>query len=121
MRFQIGESGEKVLVDATEDVAVRILQGRIVEDAQQAPEHIVVEFLVFILRKRALERLVVLLDQGHRVDDGLRSIFAVRPLDEVVELRLLAQKDCTLAREVFFRQLAPLAAARRQVGFDFAL
>ena len=121
MRLLVGELSEEVFVDASEHVAVRAPQGRVVEGTQKLAEHVVVELLVLGLGQGAAQGLVVLLDLLHRIDDHLRTIGAVRQGDEMVELRFRMQEDRTLPGEVLLGECAWPAAARRQRGLDRGL
>ena len=51
MGFLVGELGQEVFVDAPEDIAVGLLQRRIV-DAQKLAQDVVAQFLIFDLGSR---------------------------------------------------------------------
>ena len=69
---------QEVLIDAPKDVSVGALECRVVEGAQDLPENIVVEFLIFGLGQGAAQGLIGPFDPFHGVDDCLGSVSAVR-------------------------------------------
>lgn len=105
MRFLVGELGQEVFIDAAKNVTIGLLQSRIVEDPQDLPQNLIVEFRVFLLWQQALQRFVITLDALHGCNEGGRGALAFRQADQRVELGFWAQVDRTAAGEVFLGQL----------------
>ena len=118
MRLLVGELRQEVFVDAAEDVAISPLQRRVVEDAQDLAQDVVVQLRVFLLGQQALQCLVVALDAFHRGDQGGRCALPLGQADQHVELGFLAKVDGTAAGEVFLGQVTDNAAPAWQGGDD---
>ena len=111
MGLLVGELGQEVLVDATEDVTGDLLQLVGVQRPQQLAENVVVQLLVLALGQNATEAVVVGLDGVHGCDDRLGAVFAVGQRDEMIELGLGLQEDGALLGEVHLGERGGLAAA----------
>ena len=100
--LEIGEPGEEVLIDAPENVAVGVFRAGSLNTRSRSAQHLIVEFLIFVLRERGLQRIVVILDRLHRIDDRLCAIRTFRKRSQVIELRLFAQKNRALPEKSSF-------------------
>ena len=115
----IGELGEEVLVDATEDVARDLLQLIRVERAQELSQDGVIQLLILGLGQSAAQVLVICFNRLHRLNDRLCSVRVIRERHEIVELSLWLKEDGVLLREVLFDQRPRLATTRGQVCLNF--
>ena len=117
----IGELGEKVLVDAAEDVAGDLLQLVRVERAQELAKDGAVQFPVFALGQDAAQAVVVVLNGLHGRDDSPGPVCAIRQGDEIVELRLGPKKDRAFLREIFFGKCPPLTTTGGKASLNARL
>ena len=119
VRFLDREFGEKVLVDAPEDIAGGVLDLLAVEQAHQVFEHRCLEDAV-VLGQDAEEWLELRFDDSHGLGDELRQVCTAhrRLLHDPVVVGLLGQVEGA-ARDVVSRQdLALRHRTARLVGFD---
>ena len=129
-----GKLIQKVLVDTADHIAAHIDQRIIVEDAQQFPQQFIREDGV-VLRQNALQLLALLLHQFHGVVHHFAqtvqrvTLDAGQPLlrdvggqiDQVIVLRLLGQKQCTLFGKVALLHRQHPATAHGTVFQDLLL
>ena len=104
MGLLVGELGQKVFIDAAEDIAGNLLQLLRVEGPKQLAEDIVVQLLVFGLGEDAAQVLVILLDGLHRLDQRLGPIGTVRQRHQRIKLCFGPQKDGALFGKVLLGQ-----------------
>ena len=116
VRALIGELGEEVFVDATEDVATSLLQFVRVEGAQQLAQHVVGDVAVILLGQLAGESGVVFFDRLHRIDNRLGAIIGIAKTNQVIELGGFVEEDRSLLGKVFLGQRASFSSA---TGQDF--
>ena len=122
VRLLDGELGEKVFVDAAEDIAGGLLDLLAVEEAHQVFEHLGLEDAV-VLGQHALQRLESGLDGGHGLGDKLGQVAAAGGglLHDPVVAGVLRQPERTAPEIVGRLHLALGHLAGRLIFLDLVV
>lgn len=95
------------------NTTVGLVQRFIIEDFEQAGEHIVLKNLI-LFRQHAFQRFIVGFDQFHSLDDSLPLALILRQIQQVVVPGLLLQKQSALPHKIILGQRAHYAAPAGQ-------
>ncbi len=117
MRVLCSKAGQKVFVDAPEDIARDRFQLISVERAQQLTQNVVLNLKIFDFGQHAAQVGVVGLDGVHGGDNGLGPTLTLLQRCQIVELRFRFQVDGALAGKILLGERTGFAPACRQSRF----